>query len=73
MNFTTLLLLACTIFAGAYGVAQTNVGALAQKRTRNVDKFLFFSARPRAPVGIRGRSRLGHGRGCSSFGATCRA
>src|SRR6202049_2562260 len=29
MNFTTLLLLACTIFAGAYGAAQTNVGALA--------------------------------------------
>ena len=29
MNFTKLLLLACTIFAGAYGTAQTNVGALA--------------------------------------------
>src|SRR3984893_13289824 len=29
MNFTTLLLLVCTIFAGAYGAAQTNVGALA--------------------------------------------
>jgi monoterpene epsilon-lactone hydrolase len=29
MNFTTLVVLACTIFAGAYGAAQTNVGALA--------------------------------------------
>jgi epsilon-lactone hydrolase len=29
MNFTTLVVLACTIFAGAYGVAQTNGGALA--------------------------------------------
>src|SRR6202166_2477463 len=29
MNFTTLVVVACTICAGAYGVAQTNVGALA--------------------------------------------
>src|SRR6266852_6667713 len=29
MNFTNLLVLACTTFAGAYGAAQTNGGALA--------------------------------------------
>src|ERR1700682_4091883 len=29
MNFTNLLVLACITFAGAYGAAQTNGGALA--------------------------------------------